>query len=107
MAIGYDGALELQQMAMLNIPPSQAFGIEPHIGRCIPLPKGASVAECWEPGKGDYLLIEEGAFLLYAASSAGARYFLSIVGAGHVFTPKACPSFCAGNTALVLRPCGT
>lgn len=97
MAIGYDGALELLQMAMLNIPPSQAFGIEPHIGRCIPLPKGASVAECWEPGKGDYLLIEEGAFLLYAASSAGARYLLSIVGAGHVFTPQSMSQLLRGN----------
>ena len=97
MAIGYDGVLEVIHMAMFNPPPSQTFGIDPHIGRCIPLPKGASVAECWEPDKGDYLLIEEGAFLLYAASSAGARYFLSIVGAGHVFTPQSMSQLLRGK----------
>lgn len=97
MANGYDGALERPQMAMLNTPPSQAFGIEPHIGRCMPLPKGASVAECWAQGKSDYLLIEEGAFLVYAASTAGERYLLSIAGAGHVFTPQSMSQLLRGR----------
>lgn len=97
MAVSYDGVLELFTTAMLNTPLSQAFDIDPHIGRCIHLPKGASVAECWDHGNDDYLLIEDGAFLLYAASSAGERYFLSIVGAGHVFTPHSMTQLLRGK----------
>ncbi len=63
------------------------FGIDSHLGRSVTLLRGAAVAGELHQARDEFILIEDGAFLLYATNGEGARYYLSIMGEGHVFTP--------------------
>lgn len=84
-------------LAMLNTRKPQTFGIDPHIGRCVTLPRGAAVAGELHQARDEFVLIEDGAFLLYATNGEGARYYLSIIGAGHVFTPQGMSQLLSGT----------
>lgn len=74
--------------AMLNSLPSQVLTSDPSIGTSFTLHRGQSLAGAVAHDGGEFVLIEGGALLMYGTNGAGERFYLSIIGAGYVFTPQ-------------------
>lgn len=66
--------------------PSQFLTSDPSLGTKLVMKRGCALVDAIGTGD-DFLLVEEGAILLFATSSSGERLYLSIIGKGYVFTP--------------------
>lgn len=73
---------------MLNSLASQVLASNPSIGTTFMLRRGESLASVFEQVSGEFLLIEDGALLMFCTNGATERFYLSIIGSGYVFTPQ-------------------
>lgn len=73
---------------MLSTRPSDALTADPCLGIRATIQRGESMARMIDAGSEEFVVIEDGAILLYALNSTGERFYLSIIGAGYVFTPQ-------------------
>lgn len=74
-------------MAMHNSIPSQVLISDPSLGTSVTIRRGETLASVIEPDADEFVVIEEGAILLFAMNNTHQRFYLSIIGAGYVFTP--------------------
>lgn len=73
---------------MQNTLPSEALTADPGLGVRATIQRGESMVGMIDAGSDEFVVVEGGAILLYALNSTGERFYLSIIGAGYVFTPQ-------------------
>ncbi|WP_133125600.1 hypothetical protein [Pseudomonas amygdali] len=73
---------------MQNTLPSEALTADPGLGVRATIQRGQSMVGMIDAGSDEFVVVEGGAILLYALNSNGERFYLSIIGAGYVFTPQ-------------------
>lgn len=81
--------------AMPTTLPTYALACDSELGTAAAIKRGDSLSQVAEASTDEFVLVEEGAILLYALNNTGERFYLSIIGAGYVFTPQ--------SMALALR----
>lgn len=73
--------------------PTKVLVTNPGIGEAYTLRRGTTLASYLPDDKDEFILVESGAILLFALNPTGEKLHLSIVGAGHVFTPQSIQLF--------------
>jgi len=79
---------QAQPTDMLNTHPSQVLASDPSLGTSSTLYRGQSLASAVVQDNDEFVLIEDGALRMFVTNGAGERFYLSIIGAGYVFTPE-------------------
>lgn len=88
MANSYDGVSHWNYKAMHNTLLSQILTSEPSLGVGVTIRRGGNLSGVIEKAADEFLLVEDGAVFLFAMNDTGERFYLSIIGAGYVFTPQ-------------------
>lgn len=73
---------------MLNSLPTQVLASDQSLGTSFTLRRGQPLASAVTQDSGEFLLIEDGALLMFGTNGARERFYLSIIGTGYVFTPQ-------------------
>lgn len=76
------------QKAMTNTLPCHFLASDPSFGNSLTLYRGQSLADAIAQDRGEFVLIEQGALLMFGTNGAGERFYLSIIGPGYVFSPQ-------------------
>lgn len=90
-------ASQTKPKAMLNTLPSQVLTSDPSIGTRFTLYRGQPLANSVAQDNGDFVLIEAGAMIMFGTNGSGERVYLSIIGAGYVFTPQSIRLACQNS----------
>lgn len=88
MVRSYDGVSHQNCKAMHNSLPSQVLASDPTIGVSVTIRRGETLASVIEQDADEFVLVEEGAILLFAMNNTRQRFYLSIIASGYVFTPQ-------------------
>lgn len=76
------------QIAMSNTALCQFLASDPSFGKSFTLHRGQSLADAVAQDSGEFVLIDQGALLMFGTNGIGERFYLSIIGPGYVFSPQ-------------------
>lgn len=68
--------------------PCHFLASDPSFGKSFTLHRGQLLAGALAQDSGEFVLIEQGALLMFGTNGAGERFYLSIIGPGYVFSPQ-------------------